>query len=208
MSVLHRIAYFQQRRDEVPNQELARDLAAGRDDVGVAEMVANLQHKSANVQSDCLKVLYEVGYLAPDLIAGYVNEFLDLLAHKNNRMVWGGMIALSTIAALKPDAIWRRVDEVTKAVDEGSVITVVSGVKTLAKVAAADERYRASLFPYFMHILNTCIPRDVATHAESMRGALDDSRRAEALAVLSARQAEMTAAQTARVRKVIRQMGG
>jgi len=31
MSVLDRIAHFQNRRDEVPNQELARDLAKKKD---------------------------------------------------------------------------------------------------------------------------------------------------------------------------------
>ena len=63
MSVLSRIAFFQNRRDEVPNQELARELAASKDAAGIAEIAANLWNKNRNVSSDCLKVLYEIGYM-------------------------------------------------------------------------------------------------------------------------------------------------
>lgn len=74
--------------------DLARDLAQTRDRAGIAEIAANLRHPDSNVQSDCIKVLYETGYLAPELIADYVDDFLALLGSKNNRLVWGSMIAL------------------------------------------------------------------------------------------------------------------
>ena len=88
MSVLDQIAFCQNRRDEVPNQELARKLASSEDLAGIREMAENLYNKNQNIRSDCLKVLYEIGYLKPELIAGYVDDFLNLLKDKNNRMVW------------------------------------------------------------------------------------------------------------------------
>ena len=87
MSALNRIAYFQNRRDEVPNQELARDLAARQDRAGIQEIAENLWNKNQNVQSDCLKVLYEIGYLDPTLVADYAADFLKLLNSKHNRLV-------------------------------------------------------------------------------------------------------------------------
>ena len=57
--------------------------------------------KTAKIASDCIKTLYEVGYLKPELIAPYVGDFLKLIKSRENRLVWGGMLALSTIAALK-----------------------------------------------------------------------------------------------------------
>ncbi|MCI0618234.1 hypothetical protein L0244_35095, partial [bacterium] len=98
MSVLNKIAYFQNRRDEVPNQMLARELAEKKNKKGIREIAENLWSENQNVQSDCLKVLYEIGFLNPNLIAEYAGDFLKLLKSKNNRMVWGSMIALSTIA--------------------------------------------------------------------------------------------------------------
>jgi len=42
MSSLDRIAYFQGRRDAVPTQELARDLAAREDQAGIREIAEAL----------------------------------------------------------------------------------------------------------------------------------------------------------------------
>jgi hypothetical protein len=206
MSVLNRIAYFQNRRDEVPNQELARELAETKNKKGIQEIAENLYHKNQNVQSDCLKVLYEIGYLAPELIADYVDDFLKLLKSKNNRMVWGGMIALATIAETKPREIWKEVDDVMEAIDHGTLISLVWGLKTLARVASTDKRYREKLFPVLMKHLKTCIPRDVPTHAESILRAVDDRHKDEFLSVLESRRAEMTPSQLARLRKITKQL--
>ena len=206
MSVLNRIAYFQNRRDEVPNQELARELAETKNKKGIQEIAENLYHKNQNVQSDCLKVLYEIGYLAPGLIANYVDDFLKLLKSKNNRMVWGGMIALATIAETKPREIWKNVDDVMDAIDHGTLISLVWGLKTLARVASTDKRYREKLFPVLMKHLETCIPRDVPTHAESILCAVDDRHKNEFLSVLESRRAEMTPSQLARLRKITKQL--
>ena len=42
MSVLNQIAHYQNRRDEVPNQELARKLVETRDEKGIQEIAENL----------------------------------------------------------------------------------------------------------------------------------------------------------------------
>jgi hypothetical protein len=78
MSVLNRIAFCQGRRDEVPNQELAHDLATSRDAEGIREIAGNLWSTDRNVHSDCAKVLYEIGYISPELIADHVGDFLKL----------------------------------------------------------------------------------------------------------------------------------
>ncbi|MCI0476613.1 MAG: hypothetical protein L0Y55_10230 [Anaerolineales bacterium] len=208
MSVLNQIAYFQNRRDEVPNQELARTLAKTKNRKGIQEIAENLGHKNKSVRSDCLKVLYEIGYLAPELIADYTDEFLALLKSKDNRMVWGALIALATIADLRAKEIWAQIDDVIAAMEHGTVISVVWGVKTLAHVAAQDKRHRQKLFPVLLAQIRKCIPRDVPTHAESMLCAIDDGNRKEFLAVLTSRQKEMTTAQAARLRKVMKQISG
>ena len=151
MTVISGIAFYQNRRDEVPNQELARQLAKSENRTGIHEIAENLWNKNKNIRSDCLKVLYEIGYLRPDLIADYVNDFLKLLKNKENRLVWGAMIGLATIADLRPYEIWGQIDDVIDAVDKGSLITVVWGVKTIAHVAAADKDYHSGCFP-------SCLP--------------------------------------------------
>jgi len=191
-SVLSKISYYQNVRDEIPNQELARQLAETRNTAGIQEITAHLWDKNKNVQSDCLKVLYETGYLAPELIADCAGDFLKLLHSKNKRLVWGAMIGLAAVAGLRADAVWAQIADVQRTVETGSVITVVWGVRALAKVAATSPERRKRLFPFLKHTLETCIPRDVPTHAESMLCAVDQSIRAEFLSVLEARRAELT----------------
>ena len=166
MSALQRIAYYQDRRDEVPNQELAKELVAKKDRKGIREIAENLWNENPNVQSDCLKVLYEIGYLEPKLVAPYVDDFLKLLHSRNNRLVWGAMIALSTVADLKADAIYPHVEEIEQVMDQGSVITKDNGVRVLALVAAQKAAYSKGIFPYLLHHLETCRPKDVPQHAE------------------------------------------
>jgi hypothetical protein len=206
MSAINKIAYALNRRDEVPNQELARELAKTKDQAGIREIAANLWNKNKNIRSDCLKVLYEIGYIKPDLIADYVADFLKLLQDKENRMIWGAMIALATIADRRPQEIWAHVDEVMGAVEEGSLITVVWGMKALAKVAAGDKRYRKKIFPFLLAQLQACIPRDVPTHAESILCVVDKRNQKEFLSVLEARKPEMTPAQLTRLKQVLKKL--
>lgn len=206
MSVLEKIAFYQNRRDEVPNQQLAAQLAETQNTEGIKEIAAHLEDKNKSVQSDCLKVLYELGYLKPELIADYVGNFLDLLSSKNNRLVWGAMIALGTVADRKPDEIFARLSEVKSAVDAGSVITVVWGTRVLGNVAAANDNYKQTVFPLLIKEISQCIPRDVPLHAESILPAVDDSNKEEFLALLESRKPEMTPAQLARLKKVIKQL--
>jgi hypothetical protein len=206
MSALNKIAYYQHRRDEVPNQQLAKQLADAADKTGIREIAENLTNKNKNVQSDCLKVLYEIGYLKPNLIADYVEDFLKLLKSKNNRMVWGAMIALATIADKKPREIWAKLADVTDAIDHGTLITVVWGVKTLAKVAAADPAYKQKIFPLLTAQLKKCIPRDVPMHAESTIPAVDADNKKEFLAILESRKKELTPSQLARLKKVTKSL--
>ena len=203
MSALPRIAYFQHRRDEVPNQELAKELAAKKDRKGIQEIAANLWNENSQVQSDCLKVLYEMGYLQPELIAPYADDFLKLLHSRNNRLVWGAMIALSTVADRKADAIYPHVEEIKHVMDQGSVITKDNGVKVLALVAAQNAAYSKEIFPYLLHHLETCRPKDVPQHAEITAVAVTARNKKQFAAVLEKRLIDLSGSQAARVRKVI-----
>lgn len=204
MSVLERIAYFQGRRDEVADQELAKQLVETQDHAGIQEIVANLWHKDVNVRSDCIKVLYEVGYLDPALIAGYVDDLLKLLQSRNNRLVWGAMIALSTIATIRADGLYEHRAEILKALSGGSVITVDAAVKALATVASQKDAYREELFPHLLQHLQSCRPKDVPQHAESTLAAVDPSHSAAFVAVLQKRLPDLSGSQAARVKKAIR----
>jgi len=206
MSVLNRIACQKNRRDEVPNQELARELAESDNRVGIQEIAENLWNKDTNVSFDCIKVLYEVGYIKPELIAEYVSDFLKLMKSKHNRLVWGAMLALSTIAALRADEIYAQRDEIQTVIDKGSVITVDNGVKILALVASHNKAYGREIFPYLLNHLRTCRPKDVPQHSEKTVVAVNAGNKSEFIAVLEKRIEDLQGAQLTRVKKVIKEV--
>lgn len=205
MTAVNKIAWFQNRHDDLPNQQLARELVEKEDRNGIQEIADHLRNKEPNIQSDCIKVLYETGYLAPELIAEYVDEFLTLLKSRNNRMVWGSMIALATISELRANEIHAQVDQIKKAMENGSVITVDHGVTVLATVAAKNKQDKA-LFSYLVKHLTTCRPKDVAQHAERMMAAVDGNNKGEFIAVLERRMTDLSSAQAARVKKMIKEI--
>ena len=205
MSILQKLACSQNRRDEVPNQELARQLAQTRDEQGIAEIAANLWNRDKDIHSDCIKVLYEIGYLAPELIAAYHADLLKLLKSKNNRMVWGAMIALSTIAALKAEELYAQLELIQRTVENGSVITVDAGILTLAAIAAHNAAYNQRIFPDLLKHLGACRPKDIAQCAEKIALAVNAHNKAEFLAVLEQRKEDLSGAALSRVKKVVRQ---
>lgn len=89
MSVIYKLASSLGRRDEVPNRELAKIIVNTNDKEGVKELIKHLQNdKNRNIQNDCIKTLYEIGYIKPDLISSYTNVFVRMLKNKNNRLIW------------------------------------------------------------------------------------------------------------------------
>jgi len=204
MSVLNRLATSLGRRDEVPNQELARDLAAKKDKAGIREIAENLWNKDRNIQADCIKVLYETGYIDPMLIAPYAEDFVKLLKSRNNRLVWGGMIALGVVAKLRADVVFERFEEIKKAMDSGSVITKDNGVKVLADAASAKTEYSKVMFPYLLNHLKTCRPKEVPQHSEKTLPAVNASNKAEFIKVLEKRMEDLSGSGLARVKKVIK----
>jgi hypothetical protein len=204
-SVLNQLACSLGRRDEVPNQELARRLADSEDQAGIREVAAGLKHQSGEIQADCIKVLYEVGYIKPNLVAPYALDFLALLKSSSNRLVWGGMIALSTVGVQEAAELFPYLDEIQQAMESGSVITRDNGVLTLSRIASTDPRYNRVIFPYLINHLSSCRPKDVPQHAEKTLPAVTSDNKTTFLLTLEKRKAELPAAQRKRVEQVIKQ---
>ena len=206
MSVLDRIAYFQNRRDEAPNQALAKELAEKKDKAGIREIAKNLWNDNPEIQSDCVKVLYEVGALEPRLIAAYSADFLKLLSSQQNRLVWGGMTALAAIAPVSAGKLFARWEDIRQATEAGSVITTDNGIQALAAIAASGDARRQAIFPFLLKHLATCRPKDVPQRAEKIAAAVDAGNRDAFVAGLQKRSPDLSAAQAARVKRVIKHL--
>lgn len=211
MSVLNDLASAQGRRDEVPNQQLARKLARDADSERAQEdiqvLVSSLKNKNKAIRHDCIKVLYEIGAEKPQLIEQYVDEFVALLTQRDNRMVWGGMTALGSIAALKPRDLWKYRETLIQATQGGSAITQDWGIRVLAALCAASETYASNLFPFLMNFLENCPAKDVPRHAESiLLGATNRPHQDQLRKTLEGRRSQLTTSQGKRVDKLIQRL--
>jgi len=207
VSVLEKLASVRGLRGDAANKQLARELAALRDEEAIRELAENLHNRNRRIRSDCIKVLYEIGELDPWLIGDYAELFLDLLDHRNNRLVWGAMSALAAVAEIRAEELFARRREITAAVLRGSVITVDRGIRALATVAAQDDEYRRELFPYLLDHLRACRPKDLPGRAEGVLVAVDEAHRDAFISVLEQRMPDMRPSQAKRLKKVIAKAG-
>ncbi|KGR79414.1 hypothetical protein CD29_06895 [Ureibacillus manganicus DSM 26584] len=205
--MVNRLASQLDRRDEEPNIELAHELASEENKVGIIEIIDNLSNKDKKIRHDCIKVTYEIGQVKPELISDYAIKFVGLLRSRDNRMVWGAMQALATIAHLKADLLMKQLHEIQLAVKNGSVITVDKGIITLAKVAASNKEKNERIFPFLIEHLKKCRTKEVPQHAESTCIAVNDENKEEFLQVLREREPYMTEPQRKRIAKLIKSVG-
>jgi hypothetical protein len=206
MSVIERLACSLNRRDEVPNQELAKSIVAANDVKGIKELIENLHNKDKNIQSDCIKVLYETGERKPSLISGYVKEFIRLLDDKNNRLQWGAMAALDQITGEKPEAIYAQLGIIIAAAEKGSVITKDHAVNILIKLAS-QKKYADEAITFLMEQLLNAPTNQLPKYAEDAIPVIRDKYSKSFIKILSGRLAEIEKdTKRKRVEKVIKKL--
>ncbi len=191
----------------MPNQELARRIVRERNAGAVRELVENLNHKNKGIQSDCIKVLYEIGESNPDLIAKYYREFGALLESKNNRLVWGAMTALDTIALKEPKGVYSMLAKILAVADSsGSVIARDHAVGILAKLGTLKP-YKSNCVALLIGQLQGCPNNQFPMYVEMSVSAIDADNRKRFQQVIEARIPRLDKdSQKKRVAKVLKKL--
>ena len=190
MSIIPKLATSLNRRDEVPNQELAAEIVRASDAAAVAELVENLANKNKNIRNDCIKVLYEIGYYEPKLISGHIASFLKLLDSKDNRLQWGSMTALGSVVRERPDEVFAALAKIIDAADRGTVITRDNCVNILISLSAI-KKYASQTFPVLLEQLMTCPTNQIPMYAEHTQVLINTTNKDAFVKVLSSRLNEI-----------------
>lgn len=186
MSVLNKLASVNGIRNTEPNKALALELIQSKDKKAIKELVENLNHRDKNIQSDCIKVLYEIGEQKPELIAEYDQAFLELLGHKNNRLVWGAMTALDCIAYINPKGIYKHLSTILDIADKGSVITKDHGVGILTKLSK-QKTYADTTLALLQDFMKTAATNQLPKYAEDAMPVITEKYKKDFVKVLSSR---------------------
>jgi hypothetical protein len=206
MSVLEKLASSLGRRDEKPNQALAALLIKAKDKKAIKELVENLDNKDKDIQSDCIKVLYEIGEKEPELIAPYGKEFLSLLGHKNNRLAWGAMTALDGIAEYNQQGIYKNLGRILDIAKNGSVITKDHAVGILIKLAKV-KAYHDNCMELLLAEFKTALTNQLPKYAEDTLPVMSDKYKKNFAEVLTSRLKDIEKdTKRARVEKVIKKL--
>jgi hypothetical protein len=206
MNVISKLASSLNRRDEMPNQELAKEIVKTNDKNAVNELVDNLSNKSKDIQNDCIKVLYEIGEKKPQLIAGYAKDFIELLDSKNNRLQWGAMTAINTITLENPKAIYSALPKIVEAANKGSVITKDYAVNILINLCSV-KLYADSAFSLLIEQIVSSPTNQLPMYAEKTLPVINDKNKNLFINTLSSRLADIEKdAKRKRVEKVIKKL--
>jgi hypothetical protein len=186
MSIINQLASSLNRRDEVPNVELAKQVAVSKNKYAVKELIDNLSNKSKDIQNDCIKVVYEIGRLNPSLITAYTKDFIALLGNKNNRLQWGAMIALNCIVSENPKAIYSYLPKIMDASGKGSVITKDYAINILINLCSLKQ-YSDTIFPLLIEQLLTSPVNQLPMYAEKAMPVVNEKNKAKFIKILSSR---------------------
>ena len=203
MSVLGELASALGRNDERPNVELAEKLAASGDMAAIAELVGALGGRTA-IANDAIKTLYEIGERRPELIAGHADAFFSALRSKNNRMAWGAMTALATIASVAGDTLAQRLPEIVAAADAGSVIAKDKAVAILATLVRDG---RAAATAPLLAMVESAAVNQLPSYAEAALGVVSGEDRTTLAVIIASRLPDVPQpAKRARLEKVLRKL--
>jgi len=186
MSIINKLASSLNRRDEVPNQELAKQIVAKGDKKAIQELIDNLNNKSKDIQNDCIKVLYEIGERKPSLIADHAKKFIELLENKNNRLQWGAMTAINTITLENPNAIYSNLPKIIAAANKGSVITKDYAVNILINLCSIKQ-YANSSFSLLIEQLLSSPTNQLPMYAEKAMPVINEKNKTLFIKTLTSR---------------------
>jgi hypothetical protein len=174
------------RRDEAPNIALAEKIAKAKNAGAVEELVRLIASPTMGIRNDAIKVLYEIGERNPDLIAPHVATFLELLDHKDNRMIWGAMSALAAISATNPEPLAKKLVSILAAMDSGSVITRDKGITILASLATRKKHHTDAMDLLLEQVARAPV-NQVPMYAEKMAGVISQPYAQKLISMLKER---------------------
>jgi hypothetical protein len=207
MSILEKLSSVQNHNDAVQDIELAKELIISRDDAAIRELIENLNNKNKRIQSDCIKVLYEIGERgAPELLEPHFEEFGKLLDSKNNRLVWGAMIALDMIATVNPHRIFNYLIKIIETMEKGSVITNDHGISMLGKLGSIAE-YEDSAVPLLLEQLKRCPAKQLPMYYERTINCVNKRNKDQFINLIHDRYSELeTDTRMKRVDKILKKI--
>lgn len=162
-----RLASQQGTKDTEANVVLAETLVKNGDGESIRHLAELLRNGKAPIKSDAIKVLYEIGKVAPERIQDHLKVFLDLLQSKNNRLQWGSLTAIAAISKVVPEKVFPYSSKIMEVAESGSVITRDQAVAVFTTLSATPK-YQVDAFQWLMKLLLKSPVNQLPMYAENV----------------------------------------
>ncbi|MEP4535315.1 MAG: hypothetical protein ABJ004_19625 [Cyclobacteriaceae bacterium] len=124
MAIIDRLSSSQGLRTQDANKALASEILISQNFEAIDELKNLLTNPpDQKVLFDVLKTLETIGEANPKMIGHLFEEFIPILSHKKNMVVWIAMSALSHITVFHPQRTFELLGTILQIMDKGSVIT-------------------------------------------------------------------------------------
>jgi len=165
MDILAELSSNQGRRDQDPNQALAKKIAVEDDRAACAALIDIVQNGKRAARHDAIVVAYEVATAKPELMRDHAETFFALLSDSDNRMCWGAMDAILHLADLMPARVMADLDALCTAADTSSVIAKDRLMALLAKLNGYPE-FAPTVTPVILNRLRHAAVNQFPMYAE------------------------------------------
>ncbi len=185
---------------------MAREIITAEDGLAIKELVNLLETGTTPIKNDCIKVLYEIGETEPKLIAEFLPSFLQTLHSKNNRLQWGAMTAISSIARVLPDEVYQLIPGILEVANNGSVITKDKAFLTLVYLAQNPGSLRQTGY-LMLEQLDASAENQFPRYCEQAVQVIPPDLHSKLVALMQRRLPEMQKASSKqRVEKVLKKL--
>lgn len=191
MPIQDRLAANLGRKDQAPNHELADAIVAANDKISLNELITLFdQEQDKRVLMDASLTIAYVAERSPELVVSKLAFLLDQLTHRINRVSWASMIALSHLAPLVLEELYRKLVTILDAMDQGGVVGRDHGFRILLSLYG-EHRYSEDVFIIIIEQLVKAPHNQLGQYVERLMGVLRPSHKLKLVEVLMRLRSEL-----------------
>ena len=191
MSIRHLLSSAQDRRDMLPNKELAKMIVQSRNATAVSELETLLVTQDDQLLFDVLKTLQIIGEEAPEMIAHLYPKLAFVLGHKTNKVVWMGMCVMSNISYLHPEITYQLLPTIMERMNAGGAIMKDKGFSIMLSLYLGSQ-YQEDLNVLMLEQLRLAPDNQFGQYIEKWMACVLPAHTAGLVAVTEERIAELS----------------
>lgn len=190
--VKHRLSYSLGDKTQIPNKELAVEIANSENKNAINELEQLVVESDVKrIKMDAIMTLAYVAELNPKFMVASVDFFIGLLNHPVERVGWGSMIGLFHVAALSQLKVYDNLSKVLDAMERDSIVGRDHGFKILV-ILYQHNQLRDDVYYLMLEQIRKVRPNQLGQYAERMMEVVIDNHKLALIETLEEKRLELS----------------